>query len=103
MLVHSATAPRAARLALAALPRDQWLPTYDTAWSIAAALTAVYAPDRPAPEAAPSPAAPEEVADRAAAHGDEHVLTFTEVALESHRRGNPRALPAARVAQQLIG
>jgi hypothetical protein len=43
------------------------------------------------------------VADRAAAHGDEHVLTFTEVAHESHRRGNPRALPAARVAQQLIG
>lgn len=103
MLVHSATAPRAARLTLAALPQEMWVPTYDAAWSIAAAITTIYAPARPAVDSDPPLLeSVEDVAELAAAHGDEHVLKFTEVAVESYSRGTARALPAARTARRLI-
>ncbi len=103
MLVHASTAPCAARLALAALPERLWVATYDTAWSIAAAITAIYTPAT----AAPPPArgaerTAEEIAERAATNGDEHLIKFSEVALESHRRGNRHALPAAARAHQLL-
>jgi hypothetical protein len=79
------------------------VPTYDTAWSITAAITSIYAPAEPTLRTDPPHVTPvEEVADRAAAHGDEHVVKFTEVAVESHARGNRAALPAAQQARQLI-
>jgi hypothetical protein len=130
MLVHASTAPRAARLALAALPQEMWIPTYEQAWSIVAAITALYAADESTRESAPeSPAegptdgltdgpteeptetlaertteGPTEtdIAAAAAEHGDEHAIKFTEVAIESHRRGNAASLPAARQAHRLI-
>jgi hypothetical protein len=48
------------------------------------------------------PVEPEAVAQAAADHGDEHVIKFTEVALESHRRGNPDAIGAARLGIRSI-
>lgn len=102
MLVHAATAPRAAALVVPALPVELWVPTYDTAWAVTAAISAVY---RPAPAATPPAATtdPDEVTDLAVATGDEHAIKFVEVAQESHRRGNPTALAAAVRASALIG
>lgn len=103
MLVHASTAPRAARLALAALPQELWAGTYRQAWSIAAAVTALYAGDGERVAAPVGDIAETEVAEGAGGNGDEHVIKFTEVAIESHRRGNTAALGAARRAQELIG
>jgi hypothetical protein len=93
MLVHAATAPRAAALVLPALPTDLWPATYAAAWGVSAAIVAMYraAGDAPAPRAGLAVDLPA----RAVAHGDEHVLKFTEVAVESAGRGNPFAHDAA--------
>jgi hypothetical protein len=103
MLVHAATAPRAAALVLPTLPRSYWLPTYTTAWTVSAAITAAY---RPLHESAEHPAARPDptgaVTEAAIGNHDEHVLKFTEVAVESHRRGNAAALPAAIRATVLV-
>ena len=40
MLVHAATAPRAATLVLPALPREHWRPTFVMAWTCSAAVAA---------------------------------------------------------------
>lgn len=103
MLIHATTAPRAAGLALASLPRDQWAATYDAAWSVAAAITVAYRPD------ASSPVLPDgrhmaldELADAAVENSDEHVIKFVEVAGESHRRGVDGALGAAALATAAI-
>lgn len=103
MLVHAATAPRAAALVVPVLPRDLWLPTYSTAWTVSAAITAAYRPanDHQA-DATPYPDDPEPVTAAAVANHDEHVIKFTEVAVESHRRGNHDALPAAARAAALV-
>ncbi|MEJ5913712.1 questin oxidase family protein [Pseudokineococcus sp. 1T1Z-3] len=105
MLVHAATAPRAAGLVLPALPRELWAPTYETAWAVSAAITAAYRPTAappPASRAEQATTTPEDVTDRAVATGDEHAIKFVEVAQESHRRGNPDALPAGARASHLI-
>jgi hypothetical protein len=93
MLVHAATAPRAAALVIPELPAALWPATYTAAWGVSAAIVAMYrsAGDPPSP---PTGAADEVIA-RAVAHGDEHVLKFTEVAVESAGRGNPFARDAA--------
>ena len=93
MLVHAATAPRAAALVVPELPPELWPATYTAAWGVSAAIVAMYrsAGDPPSP---PTSAADDVVA-RAVAHGDEHVLKFTEVAVESAGRGNPFARDAA--------
>jgi hypothetical protein len=93
MLVHAATAPRAAALVIPELPPGLWPATYTTAWGVSAAIVAMY---RSAGDPTPEPAgATDDVIARAVAHGDEHVLKFTEVALESAGRGNPFAHDAA--------
>lgn len=105
MLVHAATAPRAASLILPALPTDLWPATYDAAWAVSAAITVAYRPDRPAPAADPETAqalTAEDLADLAAANHDEHVIKFVEVAVESHRRANPAALAAGTRSAALI-
>jgi len=106
MLVHAATAPRAAALVLPALPTQMWLATYDTAWAVSAAISAVYRPSTPGPPPSPAETAatsPEEVTDLAVANGgDEHAIKFVEVAQESHRRGNRHALAAGARAAALI-
>lgn len=87
MLVHAATAPNAVLRTLPALPPEWWLPSLDAAWAASAAVTAAYAP---AQAVAPSAAlqddaaalSPRELFARAAAHGDEHTVKFTDTALD---------------------
>ncbi|MFD0022185.1 questin oxidase family protein [Streptomyces sp. NPDC058382] len=93
MLVHAATAPNAVLRTLPALPRDLWAPSLDAAWTAGAAVTAAYSPARPADHpAAPDGLTPEEVFARAAAHGDDHTIKFTDTALDV---GDAPALAAA--------
>ncbi|MFE8941728.1 questin oxidase family protein [Streptomyces sp. NPDC007872] len=91
MLVHAATAPNAVLRALPALPRVLWAPSLSAAWAASAAVTAAYAPVEAAPYEATS-LTPEEVFARAAAHGDDHTIKFTDTALDV---GGPLALAAA--------
>ncbi|MFE7597662.1 questin oxidase family protein [Streptomyces sp. NPDC057494] len=91
MLVHAATAPNAVLRALPALPRELWAPSVAAAWTAAAAVTAAYTPREAAPYARTG-LTPEEVFARAAAHGDDHTIKFTDTALDV---GDPLALAAA--------
>ncbi|MGW6391267.1 questin oxidase family protein [Streptomyces sp. NPDC055103] len=91
MLVHAATAPNAVLRALPALPRELWAPSLAAAWTAAAAVTAAYTP-REAAAYARTVLTPEEVFARAAAHGDDHTIKFTDTALDV---GDPLALAAA--------
>ncbi len=104
MLVHAATAPRAASLVLPALPEDLWVPTYEAAWAATAAISTIYRPTSPPPPLTRSEqnTTPEHVAQRAVDTGDEHAIKFAEVAQESHHRGNTHALPAGARASHLI-
>lgn len=113
LLVHTATAPNAIRHTLPALPRELWPASLTAAWAAAAAITAMYAPSagqprdqlpaRPDGQArAPGDPAAEAV-DRACAHGDEHVIKFTDTAAEVYARtGNGDALAAAEQAARLL-
>ncbi|MCX5140896.1 questin oxidase family protein [Streptomyces sp. NBC_00338] len=93
MLVHAATAPNAVLRTLPALPRELWAPSLDAAWAASAAVTAAYSPARPAdPAPVPAGLSPEEVFARAAAHGDDHTIKFTDTALDI---GDATALAAA--------
>ncbi|MFD3664661.1 questin oxidase family protein [Streptomyces sp. NPDC058659] len=91
MLVHAATAPNAVLRALPALPRDLWVPSLGAAWAAAAAVTAAYTPRDPLPYKKIDLTS-EEVFARAAAHGDDHTIKFTDTALDV---GDPLALAAA--------
>lgn len=105
MLVHAATAPRAVALVLPSLPEPLWAPSYDVAWALAATLVTIYRPADGAEARADSTSTPiwEDVIDRAVAGGDEHAIKFTEVARESHARGNQAAFGAAARAVELLG
>lgn len=105
MLVHAATAPRAARLVLPALPEHLWAPTYEAAWAVTAAISTIYRPSTPPPPTSRSEqqtVTPEQVTRRAIGTGDEHAIKFVEVAQESHHRGNSHALAAGARASHLI-
>ncbi|MFJ1830081.1 questin oxidase family protein [Streptomyces sp. NPDC088178] len=91
MLVHAATAPNAVLRTLPALPRALWAPSLGAAWAASAAVTAAYGPAEPAPYA-PTTASAEELFARAAAHGDDHTIKFTDTALDV---GDSTALAAA--------
>lgn len=101
MLVHAATAPRAAALVLPSLPRRSWSATYDAAWVASAAIAAAYRPvhELPIPREG---ASPERLADAASTNGDEHVIKFAEVATEAHNRGVATAIGAGLRAVELI-
>jgi hypothetical protein len=101
MLVHAATAPRAAALVLPSLPRELWIPTYQAAAVTVATLEAAYRSATPVPDP-PADGRVDELVARAAAHGDEHVLKFAEVAVESAARGEPTAVGAGLRAVVLI-
>ncbi|QIJ60892.1 questin oxidase family protein [Streptomyces sp. JB150] len=98
MLVHAATAPNAVLRTLHVLPRELWAPSLHAAWTASAAITAMYAPDEPADYAPPAALTAEEVVERALAHGDEHVIKFTDTALDI---GDEQALAAALRAVEL--
>lgn len=98
MLVHAATAPNAVLRTLGSLPSDQWAPSLRAAWTASAAVTAMYAPVE---AVACTPAARltrEEVMELALAHGDEHVIKFTDTALDV---GDDVALAAAQRAVEI--
>ena len=109
MLVPAATAPRAAGLVLPALPRRLWRQTLQWSWQTSSAPAAPYRPSLPAGAADTRVGRAggrhySDLADRAALadlavqHGDEHVITLTEVALESLVRGKASAADAVAAA-----
>ncbi len=107
LLVHAATAPNAVRHVLRVLPRDLWAPSLTAAWAAAAAVVATYAPARPAPiedvVRVSHDLTPEDALQRAAEHGDEHVLKFADTAIEAYERtGDPDLLAATLHAGALI-
>ncbi|MEV5603197.1 questin oxidase family protein [Streptomyces sp. NPDC052299] len=94
MLVHAATAPNAVLRTLPALPRELWAPSAGAAWAASAAVTAAYSPAAAAelPAGYGASLTADEVFARAAAHGDDHTIKFTDTALDV---GDPMALAAA--------
>jgi hypothetical protein len=109
LLVHTATAPNAVLHCLPELPRELWADSLTAAWAACAAITVGWAPDAPAPHtdlpAPPTgPDAVAELVDLAVAHGDEHVIKFTDTATEVYERtGDPDALTACLRVASLIG
>lgn len=108
LLVHTATAPNAVKHTLPALPKEMWAPSLAAVWSAAAAILSAYEPDHSVPQAElpRAPRADDPVADlleRAVANGDEHVIKFTDTAVEVYQAsGDPDALAAAVRARDLI-
>lgn len=100
MLVHAATAPNAVLRTLPALPGELWSPSLRAAWAASAAVTAAYAPREAAPVPAAAAGAPDagELFARAAAHGDDHTIKFTDTALDV---GDALAFSAAGRAIEL--
>ncbi|MFF1412144.1 questin oxidase family protein [Streptomyces sp. NPDC058289] len=98
MLVHAATAPNAVLRTLPALPPTLWAPSLRAAWTASAAVTAMYAPDTPVVFTPPGILTPDEVFERARAHGDEHVIKLTDTALDI---GDEAALTAALRSMEL--
>ncbi|WP_411082682.1 questin oxidase family protein [Streptomyces sp. cmx-18-6] len=99
MLVHAATAPNAVLRTLPALPDALWAPSLHAAWAASAAVTAAYAPREAAPVAEhQAPQDARELFARAAAHGDDHTIKFTDTALDV---GDATALAAAGLAIEL--
>jgi hypothetical protein len=103
MLVHAATAPRAVALVIPALPEQLWPGAFQAAWVVSATIATIYRPPRLTVAADARAATVDEVIERAVSTGDEHAIKFTEVAVESHRRGNAFALASAAHAAALIG
>ena len=101
MLVHSATAPRAAGLVLPSLPEEHWPATYQAAWAVTAAIGSAYRP-RHTPPAPADQRSMTDAASRAVALGDEHAIKFVETAAESHNRGNRNAAAASNLAVDWI-
>jgi hypothetical protein len=98
LLVHTATAPNAVRHTLPVLPESMWPASLAAAWAASAAVT--YSPADPPPEVAPAANAAALPA-RSAWHGDEHVIKFTDTAVEvfgrtgTRTRSPPRCVPAS--------
>ncbi|MFI1580219.1 questin oxidase family protein [Embleya sp. NPDC020630] len=103
MNVHAVTAPSAVLRVLPALPREQWIPSYTTAWATSSAVFAVYS-GREDATGTPAPAPdPVEAGQRALAHGDEHVIKLVDTAVDVFARsGDTRALAAGTLAAELI-
>ncbi|MBU2667281.1 questin oxidase family protein [Actinoplanes bogorensis] len=102
ILVHGATAPNAVLHCLPALPQDLWRPSFDAMWATTSALTAAYA-GQPAFMTRDETVDAASVFERAADHGDEHVIKFTDTALEVwERTGDPAALAAAAHITTLV-
>jgi hypothetical protein len=108
LLVHTATAPNAVLHTLPALPPELWAPSLAAVWSAAAAIIAAYEPSYAVPlgELPRAPKADDPVAEvvhRAAEHGDEHVIKFTDTAVEVYERTqDPDALAAAALIRTLL-
>ncbi|KOT53692.1 MULTISPECIES: questin oxidase family protein [Streptomyces] len=120
LMVHTATAPNAVLRTLPALPRELWAVSLGAVWTASAAITSVYsAAEVQSPLEESGRLVAEEVFERAARHGDEHVIKMTDTALDVAKWstgsdegagggadgevfGADRALAAAVRAQHLI-
>ncbi|MFF5172456.1 hypothetical protein ACFY3U_07470 [Micromonospora sp. NPDC000089] len=103
MLVHAVTAPTAVLRTLPALDPALWAPSLAAAWSATAAVTAVYAEPVGAPLPTSASGTPDEVFDRAARHGDEHVVKLADAVLAAHAATrDERVLAAPDLAGRLI-
>jgi len=107
LLVHTATAPNAVLHTLPSLPRHLWQPSLHAAWAASAAVVAAYEPAQSLPcdriSRSLRVADPSSVLEHAVDHGDEHVIKFTDTALEVFgRTENPGALAAALMCASLI-
>jgi hypothetical protein len=109
LLVHTATAPNAVLHTLPALPKEMWAPSLAAAWAASAAIISTYAPVDGTPRSelpdAPTDSDPvAEALDRATRNGDEHVIKFTDTAVESYARtGHRDTLAAAVRVSELLG
>jgi hypothetical protein len=102
LLVHTATAPNSVLHTLPALPEQLWAPSLAAVWSSSAAIYAAYAPSAPT-QPATTPSTVDEVMAAAVEHGDEHVIKFTDTAIEAYERsGEPDTLAAAVHIRSLI-
>ena len=104
-LLHSVTAPVAARSVLPLLPAEAARPTYDALWQVGAALYVVYAGGTtPEPLPVGPPPSADELADRAVATGDEHAVKLTEACLRLEAvKPDPLLRHAAARAAELLG
>jgi hypothetical protein len=104
-LLHSVTAPVAARSVLPLLPAETARPTYDALWQVGAALYSVYAgPAAPEPLPAGPPPSADDLTDRAVATGDEHAIKLTEACLRlDAETPDPLLHHAAARACELLG
>ncbi|MFG2140114.1 hypothetical protein [Streptomyces sp. NPDC048650] len=109
-LIHGVTAPAAVRLVLPHLPHEVHAQTVAQLWQVQAAFLLAFTVDRrdegtsvwrsQLPDAPPSMV---ELGGRAAEHGDEHVIKFTEACLREYAlRPDPRYPAAALAAQRRI-
>lgn len=108
-LVHGVTAPAAARLVLPHLPHELYEPTLARLWQVHSALLLAFTTDRRGEgsdawrDELPDLPSLADQAARAADHGDEHVIKFTEACLREYAlRPDPRYRAAAHAAQQRI-
>ncbi|MEV0266447.1 questin oxidase family protein [Streptomyces sp. NPDC050617] len=108
-LIHGVTAPAAARIVLPHLPHPLYEPTLAALWQVHAAFLVAFTTDRRdegteawrSEGAEPPPL--DELGARAAEHGDEHVIKFTEACLREYAlRPDPRYPAAAFAAQRRI-
>lgn len=108
-LIHGVTAPAAVRLVLPHLPHALHEPTLNRLWQVQTAFLLAFTVDRGAegtrawrtevPDLPPLG----ELGARAAEHGDEHVIKFTEACLREYAlRPDPRYPAAAFAAQRRI-
>ena len=101
MLVHAATAPMAVANTLPSLPRALWRPSFDAAWSAAAAVLAAYTPRDERPYR-PAPTGLDDVLAQALHHGGEHVIKLADTAATAFATtGDQRALVAVLTAIDL--
>jgi hypothetical protein len=104
-MLHAVTAPTAAGSVLPLLPAGVAADTYGRLWQAGAALVSAYssgATARPMPPG--EPPAPDDLADRAIATGDEHAIKLTEACLRLHAvQHDPLLLHAAARASELLG
>lgn len=100
MLVHAATAPRAAALVLPHLPASAWPATWRWVGLASGTIAALYGTAGVAASGAEE--VPGDLAARVARHGDEHAVKLVEVALESAARGNADGVVAGDAAVRLV-
>ncbi|QLE70564.1 questin oxidase family protein [Streptomyces rectiverticillatus] len=108
-LIHGVTAPAAVRIVLPHLPHELHEPTLARLWQVHTAFLLAFTTDRREEgtdawrsEARDLPPL-DELGARAAEHGDEHVIKFTEACLREYAlRPDPRYPAAAYAAQRRI-